>query len=302
MANIRHTSRLRLRDSRDLYLLLGECRSLGNDGIAWRRHLVTRLRMLLGGDMAHLSDNVIVGKPHAPQGWVRPLSIIDDWQNKEDREVFWHYVRLGRPEDNPMFEVLRGGPGVRAARRCDYVTDDRWYGSSFYREFLVQARMDDFVCGIILSPQGSLQSLVVQRSPDRQVFQRRHAHFMKAIMIELRQLQPHELYGVEDSALTKIPRRMQQVLACLLAGHTVKETAELLSVSAHTVQEHVKRLYKRSGTKNRAELADCYRGVAPTLISTPLDDFPDHQQQIQQATRNPWPAETAATDSKFARE
>ena len=91
------------------------------------------------------------------------------------------------------------------------------------------------------------------------------------------------------------------VLAVLLAifvgsvviaatDHTVRETADMLGVSSHTVQEHVKRLYKRSGAKNRAELADRYRDVAPQLVNLPLGEIPDHRQRIDEATRRPWPA------------
>ncbi|HMO16390.1 MAG TPA: helix-turn-helix transcriptional regulator [Pirellulaceae bacterium] len=78
---------------------------------------------------------------------------------------------------------------------------------------------------------------------------------------------------------------MLQVLACLLAGHTAKETAELLDVSVHTVQEHIRRLYKRSGTRNRAELAECYRHVAPTLTSMTLDELPISPENVNHPPR-----------------
>jgi DNA-binding CsgD family transcriptional regulator len=289
------STKLRLRDARDLYLLVGECRALGHDGVGWRRHLVARLREKFSAEMVNFSDNLVVGEPYAPQGWIRPTSIVDDWRHDEKRDVFWQYVRRGRPEDgNPMFDLFRGNPRLRVARRRDHVGDEAWYRSEFYREYLHSVKFDDYVAAVWAAQAGVVQALVVQRRQDAPAFSRRDAHFIKAIVIELRRLQPQELHAVDDSALTTLPRRMLQVLASLLAGCTVRETAQLLDLSAHTVQEHVKRLYKRSGAKNRADLADRYRHVAPLLVNMPLDEMPDHRQRIDEATRRPWPAHESA--------
>ena len=292
-------SKLRLRDARDLYLLVGECRALGHDGAAWRHHLVVELRRLMRCQLASLSDNLFAGVPNSPQGWIRPLSIIDDWEHEENREVFWQYVRRGRPEDNPMFDLFRSDFKLRVARRCDYITDQRWHGSAFYQDFVRPMGLDDFICAVMLAPDDVVQAVVVHRSTEAGPFSRRDGHFLRAILLELRRFQPDELQGLDGSALAGLPHRMLQVLACLLDGNTVKETAELLSLSTHTVQEHVKRLYKRSGVTNRAELADHYRGLAPMLMDMPLDELPDHHQQIKQATRHPWPAKPALRDDDF---
>ncbi len=294
MAHNSQSTRLRLRDARDLYLLVGECRALGHDGAAWRQHLVVELRKLLPCELSSFSDNQFVGEPNAPQGWIRPLWIVDDWGHEENREIFWQYVRRGRPEvDNPMFDVFRSPFRLRVARRRDFVTDERWYESAFYQQFASAIELDDFLCSVMQAPGGVAQAVVLHRPADMDPFSRRDAHFLRAILMELQRLQPHELSGIEDSALTSLPRRMLQVLASLLAGHTVRETAELLGVSAHTVQEHVKRLYKRCGAKNRADLADRYRHIAPMLMNLPLEELPDHQQRIDEATKSPWPALSA---------
>jgi hypothetical protein len=42
------SKRLRTRQVRNLYLLLGECCELGADPIAWRRHLLEQLPALFG--------------------------------------------------------------------------------------------------------------------------------------------------------------------------------------------------------------------------------------------------------------
>jgi DNA-binding CsgD family transcriptional regulator len=158
--------------------------------------------------------------------------------------------------------------------------------------------LDDYVSAVWQAPAGVAQALVVQRREGDPPFSRCEAHFVKALLIEIQRLQPHELHDANDSPLMRLPRRMLQVLASLLAGRTVRETANLLGLSAHTVQEHVKRLYKRSAARNRADLAERYRHVAPLLINMPLGEIPDHQQRIDEAMRLPWPAREASARHK----
>ena len=78
-----------LRDARELYLLIGECRSLGRDGISWRRHLVERLPAIFDADMVFFLDNRVVGEPESPEGWVRPFSVVDPLAiRSEPKRVF----------------------------------------------------------------------------------------------------------------------------------------------------------------------------------------------------------------------
>ncbi len=48
--------------------------------------------------------------------------------------------------------------------------------------------------------------------------------------------------------------REKEVLGLLLSGHTNKEIAELLRISAFTVRDHVSRLLRKGRARNRTEL------------------------------------------------
>lgn len=287
--------RLRLRDTRDVYTLLGECLALGNDGIGWRRHLVVQLRKLCDADVAFFADNEIVGNPESPEGWLRPVSIIDDWECDDKRHVMWKFVQQGRYERSPAASMLGSGAAITVASRADLVSDNEWYASDFYRENMIPTQLDDFVQSIHLAPHGVIQMISVQRAHGKPPFSRRVVLMLRIIWNELREWQPEKLSGVSDSVFMTLPKRMLQVLSCLLTGCTVKETAELLDISVHTAQEYVKRLYKKAGVTNRSALCTHYRDIAATLIAMPLDKFPDHRQQIHEATRKPWPAEPGET-------
>jgi len=206
-------NRIRLHDARDLYLLVGECRALGGDGIGWRQHLVSRSRELLDADGACFMDLNLRGDPWSNEGWVHPTSVIDKWKHEEACHFFWQYVRRGRGEDSPMailvFEALASRSGIRAATRRDLMNDEAWHANPFFQQEPTEVRMDDFAMGIIAGEERkSFQVLFVQREQGRESFSRRHVHIMKAILIELDRLQPYELSSLDDSAFMTLPPRM----------------------------------------------------------------------------------------------
>jgi DNA-binding CsgD family transcriptional regulator len=48
--------------------------------------------------------------------------------------------------------------------------------------------------------------------------------------------------------------REQEVIGLLLEGRGTSEMANRLSISEHTVRDHLKRLYRKTGTRSRSEL------------------------------------------------
>jgi len=54
--------------------------------------------------------------------------------------------------------------------------------------------------------------------------------------------------------ILKLSPRQREVLTLLLAGDTLKEVAEKLKISEHTVGDYVKRIYKNFAATSRAEL------------------------------------------------
>lgn len=54
--------------------------------------------------------------------------------------------------------------------------------------------------------------------------------------------------------------REREVLHSISGGHSVKEIAELLSLSVHTVRNHIKRIYEKLQVHSRAEATAKYLG------------------------------------------
>ena len=64
-------------------------------------------------------------------------------------------------------------------------------------------------------------------------------------------------YGTNVTAKDKILKlspRQRQVISFLLAGNSLKEVAQKLELSEHTVGDYVKQIYKHFSVSSRAEL------------------------------------------------
>lgn len=267
-------NRIRLRDWRDLYLLIGECRNTGADGRVWRRHLTQRLRDFLDADIVSFMDcDLCTDAEQLGDQWLPTSKVTSgNWDGCTNATLDWLFSTIS--QSNTFLPNNQTGSRVRVASRNDLA---RLFNQSVRsdRGDETSIAAGDFVLSAHRHSQDQMQILVLLRTSDRPCFERRVMHLIRSLWIELCHFQPDELKALESSVFHKYPKRMLQVVACLLAGSTAKETAQILEVSVHTVQEHIKRLYKRTGTTNRAELAEHFRDDAPQLIDTPLDQFPN---------------------------
>lgn len=268
------SDRIRLRDWREMYLLVGECRSLGVDGLVWRRHLAKRLQSLLHADSVVLIDYQAKSNARQQRNRLEPISNVESGSIDGISNSTLHALLDATNPTGKPSQHAQDCDDVRIASRQDLLRIKTQGNCQPAQNHESIAELGDFVVSVHQGPGDLVQLLAVLREAGQPHFERRIGHLIRSLWIELRHFQPNELRTVDSSVFLNYPKRMLQVLSCLLAGSTAKETAELLSISVHTVQVHIKRLYKRTSTSNRAELAEFFRDVAPQLISTPLDEFP----------------------------
>ncbi|MDM0050491.1 response regulator transcription factor [Variovorax sp. J22R115] len=62
-------------------------------------------------------------------------------------------------------------------------------------------------------------------------------------------------------ALDALSRREIEILSCIANGHSVPETADLLSLSRHTVSTHVKNIYEKLAVNNRTQAVNRARAT-----------------------------------------
>ena len=67
---------------------------------------------------------------------------------------------------------------------------------------------------------------------------------------------------IAEQSLESLSPRLRQTLGCLLEGHSEKEIADRLGLSATTIHQYVTALYRRFGVQSRAQLMAHAIGLA----------------------------------------
>jgi hypothetical protein len=120
---------LRVRDVRDAYRLIGECRDLGGEPALWQMRILEGLGQLVGA-AAGAGGEGIWARPVHP---LQPFSAFDTGFDAGGRERFRAYMREIGPVGDPIFRALREVPGVVATRtRSQLVSSTEWYRSASF--------------------------------------------------------------------------------------------------------------------------------------------------------------------------
>ena len=65
----------------------------------------------------------------------------------------------------------------------------------------------------------------------------------------------YEVMVMEQAALNDLTPREEKVLDLLAEGKTYQEIADILVVSVHTVDSHLRNIYGKLGVRNRTQAA-----------------------------------------------
>src|SRR5687767_11021250 len=96
--------RFRLGDVRAASRLLGECRDLGDDSVAWRRRVAEGLCRLIGTRVG-VGGEARWTRPH---GRIEPVQAIETGFAPEDRDrIFAAYFREDAPNHESLFSPLQ---------------------------------------------------------------------------------------------------------------------------------------------------------------------------------------------------
>jgi DNA-binding CsgD family transcriptional regulator len=259
--------RLRLSEIRDIFRLVGECRELGGDPIAWRQHALAGLSRLLGGAVAMSMELQRLGDPAPNVEWVRVLSVVEyGWPTAAERGHFWRFMADGPPDRHPMMGPMSKAPeALISRRRCEVVADAVWYNGAFVNEYLRAAGSDDNLISAYVPASGLGHTFNVSRRWGDGPFEVRQRRLLHLCHGELAALRGRRLATGTGPSIAELPVRLRQVLLCLLEGDSEKQAAARLNIRPATAHEYVKRLHRRLGVQSRGELfARCWR-LLPTL-------------------------------------
>ena len=261
------SERLRLKDVRAAYRLIGECRELGDDAQAWRRQMLAGLRQLIGARVALCMQLHQVGTEAE-----RISAPLDSGFLDTAEQALWsEYQREQAYRDDPFHLRYYGDfAGVLRTRRLEAIVDAReWLRSRHYNDYVRACGLDDRIASSLRRSGGSagtIQVIVLHRSAADGKYSRREERLVRLFHQELAPMlgRTLSLPGAETER-EELPLRLRQVLACLLQGDGEKQIALRLGISRHTVNRHVQRLYRRFDVNSRGELMYCCREMLPRL-------------------------------------
>jgi len=238
--------RLKLRDVRAVFRLIGEVRELGADPTRWRQHMVRQLRKLMGAAVV-VSSEVHLRQPDAANASTEGLMRIIDvgWGcDGSDDDRVWE-IRgdsLARPEAY-MLALLPG------AAQSDAEAPAPMKPTTPLREG------KRFIFSQYPLPHlGAVDQLGVHQQMESEPFTPAQQRLIRLFHVELGRLWRRDALRIARDPAKQLAPRLAQTLAALQAGASEKQISHQLGISPHTVHNYVKALHQRLGVSSRGEL------------------------------------------------
>jgi DNA-binding CsgD family transcriptional regulator len=267
------SERLRLADVRALYRLVGECRELGDDAEAWRRHLLAGVCRLTGAQLVIGGEARLVG----PGRLMVPVHFAGHgWPSGASRSAFLAWLKDPTVLDNLAVRRFHQLPGNLVTRtRQQLISDAEYYASAFCHEAMKPAGLDHGLLSRYALPgRDKLHELVLNRTWGEPPFGRREWVLVHLLHQEIGPRVGRALATSEEPGPSGLSPRLRQTLEALLDGDSEKQAALRLGVSARTVHEYVVAVYRHFEVSSRGELIA--RFLRRFRGRPPVDREPEH--------------------------
>jgi DNA-binding CsgD family transcriptional regulator len=238
--------RLRLRDVRAIFRLVGELRELGAQPNVWRPHMVSRLRRIVGAQVV-VSSEVHFRATDRPN----VMRVIDAGWVGDDSGHTWE-IRTERDDERPenywlsVWRPAHWAATPDAAARdalIPVVPQRKVYGGTAF-----------ILSQIPLPHLGTVDQLGLHRAWGDDPFSHAQHRLVRLLHLELGRLWSAEALQKARDPHSDLPPRLSQTLQLLLQGHSEKQIANQLELSRHTVHNYVKALHQRFEVCSRGEL------------------------------------------------
>lgn len=248
-----HSQRPRFHELRSCLSLLNECQDAGSDALAWRRHLLTGLRTLLGAQVGIASEmrDFARGRRAKVVATVRT-----GWASPADERAWLSYVDEVPLERTPEYIPLTNARGDVVTRSREQIwSDTDWYRSRTFNERHKASGLDHYIMSIHRIPgRQTSSSIWVHRKVGDKPFGRRERMMLQVMHGAVAPLIGVRLASAEEHTPSGLPPRRREVLDHLLRGESEKEVAAALGISPATTHEHVTAIYRHFGVSSRGEL------------------------------------------------
>jgi DNA-binding CsgD family transcriptional regulator len=242
------SSELRLSEVRAALRLVGECRDLGADAAAWRRHAMAGLCSQIGG-RAGLGAELHWRRPRGEIGFAQAL---DYGLTPAESAAHAAFVADGVVNDASIFPHLRRLTGRLVTRSRSQLITPRDFARTaaygYYREMCLNHQL----ISLFEFAPGEVDTLTVVRAWGERDFTDRQRRLVRLCHAEIGRLIGPVLSASDGT--DRLPRRLRETLQCLLEGDSEKQAAIRLRLSRPTVHQYITALYRYYGVNSRAEL------------------------------------------------
>ena len=267
---------LRLRDFRQVYVVLDQCLQVAADPDGWRHRLADGVRALvaapivINGEFIHMYDP---GRAHA-------LHVIDTgWQTPEQKLSFVRYELEGANRTDPLRAAFTAKKApLLVASGIATLGHDAYTQSDTYRRYLAPAGLGDQLVAISEIGDGSedrYNMISAMRGSDEPPFSARDRRIMRILAGELKPLVGTRLAD-STSVVMQLTPRQHLTLRLLLGGGSEAEVAKAMSLSPATLHKYVIGLYRLFGVRSRAALQALFAGRG--RLSTEREQTVDPRQ------------------------
>ncbi|MGE5611842.1 MAG: LuxR C-terminal-related transcriptional regulator [Bacillota bacterium] len=271
---MRDSSQLRLGDLRSIFRLVHEVEEISQpnpQSIAWRQHAIVGLSTILRASQAvshHWRDFTATGKPQ-----IEELTDVG-WNNHKARRFWQEQVEQRGFRADPVTDRMsRIHSRVGTFFRRQVISDADWYSSEVVRGIIEICEIEDVLLAVFRHREADqVSGIALNRFRGEGPFSAREHSILRLFNLELYRLYRQHRLRIAGEAKDQSPRepsvslppRTQQILQELLRGHSLKQIAQQLGLSRHTVNDHVKVIHRRFGVSTHAELmARCLRNNSP---------------------------------------
>jgi DNA-binding CsgD family transcriptional regulator len=249
-----HSQRLRLRDLRDAFRLIGECQEAGADPVEWRQVMLHGVCRLVDAPLAMGGEGRWAGPARRFAFIWGPIN-VGPFDPKGLRFVS-EYSRNPLIEDDPVWGRLSLIRAPLVTRAREQLLEDRvWYRSPQCAAVRESLGFDHHVfSGYALDGPDEINTFSVARRPGDRPFSARERRLLHVFHHEIGPLVGKRLARGGNGIARPLSPRLRQTLEGLLDGNGEKQVARQLGLSVTTVHQYVMELYRRYGVCSRAEL------------------------------------------------
>jgi DNA-binding CsgD family transcriptional regulator len=245
-----------LRDARQAFEIVGECRELWADPRAWRRHLLQRVAALTHSraafSMELCDENGGIG--------ARVTSAEDvGWDTESERRTVLEGLTDRPLAFSPLWTCFARAMSKRSeltALQPALIDTPQWHASEMYDRYVRPTRIGEGLMSAVRVPGiGAWDHWCICNDRADRPPGVRERHLVALLHDQIAPLIGRELTTWRDRSVDGLSARRRNVLWLLLDGHSEKAIASAMHRSRPSIHEHIGYLYRHFGVNSRAELA-----------------------------------------------